>query len=409
MNKITSEERQKRKAKRKRVDRTYDIATFAASFFGVFSLIAIFTYVLIKGSGLISWNLITGDYYETAYHLTHTEDLEFCDCDNDITLEDDEFYSQKWGVAFQLTEDTSGHEIITISYLDTNSTLHQLYDEYDEATEVNVREGLEVNYINFGSGNIVTINDGLETMISELEASDTIRELYLSGEGGGIRGSLISTIYLIGLSLLFALPIGIFTAIYLTEYAKKNWITDQLRRLIEMLTGVPSIIFGMVGVVVFIRVTSIFGIDGRNLIAAAMTLAVIILPTIIRSTEESLKVIPTDLRQASLALGANKTQTTFKVVLPNALPGILTAVLLGIGRIIGESAALIFVLGTTISDNVSVTGSATTLAVQIWTVMGGEVANFELASAISIIILVVVLMLNLTVKYISYRLNKAWH
>jgi len=210
-------------------------------------------------------------------------------------------------------------------------------------------------------------------------------------------------------TLLFALPIGIFTAIYLNEYAKKGMITNQLRRLIEMLTGVPSIIFGMVGLIVFIPLTSVIGLEGRNIIAASLTLTVIILPTIIRSTEESLKVIPNDLRQASLALGANSTQTTFKVVLPNALPGILTATLLGIGRVIGESAALIFVMGTVISDYVSIEGSSTSLAVQIWSVMGGEVPNFELASAISLIILAVVLLLNLSVKFIMYRLNKAWH
>ena len=407
MNRLTAEEKLRIKRKRKFIDGIYNTATFFSSFVGVLSLVAIFTFVFVKGSSLLSWELITGDYYAKEYHLEITPDL-MCHCEPETTLEDSIYYSSNWGVGLEITEDGEGYEIITIAYLDDNSPLYEANHRYDEG-DIFIKEGLKINNINFGDGNIVISRYGVENMVAELDINNSITEIYLSGQGGGIRGSLISTLYLIFFSLLFALPLGIFTAIYLNEYAKKGLITNQLRRLIEMLTGVPSIIFGMVGLVVFIPFTSIFGFTGRNLIAAALTLTVIILPTIIRSTEESLKVIPVDLRQASLALGANNTQTTFKVVLPNALPGILTATLLGIGRVIGESAALIFVLGTIINDHVTLDSASTSLAVQIWSIMGGEVANFELASAISIIILAVVLILNLTVKYISYRLQKAWH
>src|SRR5690554_3283180 len=132
-----------------------------------------------------------------------------------------------------------------------------------------------------------------------------------------------------------------------------------------------------------------------SVIAGALTLVVIILPVVIKSTESALDVVPKSYRDASLALGANKTQTTFKIMLPNALPGILSAALLSIGRIIGESAALIYAMGTIIGDKVSLTGRSTSLAVHIWTVMSGEVPNVALASTIAIIILVVVLSLNL--------------
>ncbi len=401
-----------RKAKRKRIDKIYDTTTFLASFVGVLSLLAIFTYVLVKGSGLISWGLITGDYYADTYHLVSTEE-ELCNCELDTNLESDIYYSSNWGIGLRDSKDREGHSIIEVAYVHPDSTLYSFIEAYPEegqdSEDVDFEVGLQVENIEFSGDFIVTTLRGASYMVEKLDANDEIVMIYLTGGGGGIRGSLVSTLYLIFFSLLFALPIGIFTAIYLNEYAKTNFVTNQLRRLIEMLTGVPSIIFGMVGLVVFIPVTSIIGMDGLNLIAASMTLSVIILPTIIRSTEESLKVIPRELRQASLALGANKTQTTFKVVLPNAIPGILTAILLGIGRVIGESAALIFVLGTTINDKVTLDNSATSLAVQIWTVMGGEEANFELASAISLIILAVVLILNLTVKYVSNRLNKAWH
>lgn len=398
------------KAKRKRVDTIYELSTVIASLVGIVSLIAIVSFVLIKGASLVSWGLITGDYYASSYHLTQEIESDTI-YERNESLDETIFYSSKWGIGLQDSEDREGHSIVTLAYIQEDSPFYLLVDRYPiegETTNINIKEGLKINNINFGTS-IFIDSKGAELMSEALDDNEHILEIYLSGEGGGIRGSLISTLYLVFFSLLFAVPIGISTAIYLNEYAKRNWITNQLRRFIEMLTGVPSIIFGMVGLVVFIPLTSIFGLDGRNLIAASLTLSIIILPTIIRSTEESLKVIPLDLRQASLAIGANKTQTTFKVVLPNALPGILTGILLGIGRIIGESAALIFVLGTTISDTVSLGNASTSLAVQIWSVMGGEVANFELASAIAIIILIVVLVLNITVKYISYRLNKAWH
>lgn len=133
-----------------------------------------------------------------------------------------------------------------------------------------------------------------------------------------------------------------------------------------------------------------------------------LLPVVIRQTEEALITVPDSLRMGSLALGATKTQTIFRVVLPNALPGILSAALLSVSRVIGESAALIYTMGTAVSDNPTWTGSGTSLALQIWSVMSGEQPNFALASAISILILVVVLALNITVRVISKQLNKRW-
>ncbi|MCK7487785.1 MAG: ABC transporter permease subunit [Bacillus subtilis] len=159
-------------------------------------------------------------------------------------------------------------------------------------------------------------------MIESIEANDSIREIEFQTEGGGIRGSIYTTLILIGLTLMFALPIGVGAAIYLNEYAPINRFTKLLRSLIETLTGVPSIIYGLMGLAIFVPLTvSLTNATGGNLISGAMTLAVILLPIIIRTTEESLKVVPDDFRQASLALGASQTQTTFKVVLPSALAG----------------------------------------------------------------------------------------
>ncbi|WZU03010.1 ABC transporter permease subunit [Erysipelothrix sp. D19-032] len=170
--------------------------------------------------------------------------------------------------------------------------------------------------------------------------------------------------------------------------------------------GVPSIIFGLMGIVVLYPITAFFNISGLSILLGGMTMSVMLLPVIIRSVQESLIVVPRDYRSASLSLGASQTQTIFRVILPSALPGILSAILLAVSRIIGESAALIYTMGTFINDAPRVGEGATTLAVHIWSVMSHEQPNFELASAISIIILALVLVLNLSVKLMSRRLNK---
>ena len=211
------------------------------------------------------------------------------------------------------------------------------------------------------------------------------------------------------MTLVIALPVGILTAVYLTEVAKDTPINRMIKSLISMLTGVPSIIFGLMGAALFIPLTMrIMDTQGGSLISGALTMAVVVLPVIIKSTEEALLVVPKSYKEASYGLGASVTQTTFKIVLPNAIPGILSATLLSVGRIIGESAALIYGIGTAIKDVVRLDEKATTLAVHIWSVMAGEVPNIELASAIAVILLITVFSLNLTIKMITHRYMKRY-
>ena len=250
---------------------------------------------------------------------------------------------------------------------------------------------------------------GAKQMIDDLNTVTEIRELEFTTSGGGIRGSIITTFYLIGLTLLFALPMGVGAAIYINEYAKNNRLTRLVRSFIETLTGVPSIIYGLMGLAVFVPIViRLTDATGGSIISGAMTMTVILLPVVIRTTEESLKVVPDDYRLASLALGASQTQTTFKVVLPSAFPGILTATLLAIGRIIGESAALVFAIGATIKDNITLTGQSTSLAVHIWAMMSDEPANIELSTTIALIILIIVLILNISIKFISSKFMKRY-
>jgi len=155
---------------------------------------------------------------------------------------------------------------------------------------------------------------------------------------GGISTVILGTLYLILGTLVFSLPIGIFSAVYLNEYARKNRLTRIIRLSIVNMAGVPSVVFGLFGLGFFV----IFLNFGRSILAGSLTLALLILPTIITSTEEALKSVPQDYRHASVALGATKWQTIIKIVLPQSMPGIITGAVLGLGRAAGETAPILF-------------------------------------------------------------------
>jgi phosphate transport system permease protein len=393
--------------KRKRNDLILNLLTYIASSIGFIVLILIFIFVLRNGASLIDIDLITGDFHPVVYNGGIDEVNQFSNTAY-TPKDEEEFYSEKWGIALKNDTDLQGYDQIVITYIAKDSPLNKLYDINDNHyTDFGLKEGMVVSFLRFQDLQTASTSLGAEFMISQLDSTNQFKEIDFRTQGGGIRGSLLTTLYAIGITLLIALPIGIFTAIYLSEYAHKSKITRVIRSMIEMLTGVPSIIFGLMGLAVFVPLTvSITRAENANILSGSLTLAVIILPVIIRSTEESLKVVPDDFRQASLALGANRTQTTFKVVLPSALAGILTSTLLAIGRIIGESAALIFAIGAIIRDDISIFGRSTTLAVHIYSLLTDEPANIALASTIALIILVIVLILNLSVKLISSRYTK---
>lgn len=393
---------------RKLRDRIAQTITYIAASISILALGTIFYLVLSKGVGLLNWELITGDYEAQFYNGEMQENVVFSNTPRPDSLGDDVYYSEKWGIAAKDDTNKENKTIIVVVYVADDSPLNNMIDKNGNNYEdFGVKVGDLITAIKFDEKASALSAWGAEHMINELDSSDTYREIVFNTEGGGIRGSIITTLYLIGLTLLFALPIGIFTAIYLNEFAGSNKLTNALRSMIEVLTGVPSIIFGLMGLAVFVPlVDRLLNTEGTSIISGALTLAVILLPVIIRSTEESLKVVPDDFRSASLALGANHTQTTFKVVLPSAIPGILTGTLLAIGRIIGESAALIFAVGTLIRDEISIFTGSTTLSVHIWSLMKDEPANIELASTIALLILIIVLILNLSVKLISKKFVK---
>ena len=218
-----------------------------------------------------------------------------------------------------------------------------------------------------------------------------------------ILPALVTTLYAVGLSLLIAVPVGIMTAIFLNEYAKRgNVLVRLIRCAIDILAGVPSIVYGLFGMITFVRV---FG-GSSSILAGALTVSMMLLPTIVRSTEESLKSVPDALREGSLAMGAGKLRTIFSVVLPSAMPGILSAVILSMGRVVSESAPFLYTMGSVISAVPrGLSDSGATLAVALYQ-LSGEGWYMNEAYATAVVLIVLVLVLNLLAERAAARLNK---
>ena len=212
--------------------------------------------------------------------------------------------------------------------------------------------------------------------------------------------AIISTVYITALSLLMAVPIGIFSAIYLVEYAKRgSKLVKIIRTTTETLQGIPSIVYGLFGYILFVITLG----WSYSLLAGAVTLAIMILPLIIRTTEEALISVPDAYREGSFGLGAGKFRTVFKIILPCAVPGILAGVILAIGRIVGESAALIFTAGTVAQVTGSLFDSARTLSVHMYALLSEGLYTNE-AYATAVVLLVLVILINAVSGFIAKKL-----
>ncbi len=213
----------------------------------------------------------------------------------------------------------------------------------------------------------------------------------------GILPNILNTLYVIFLTLLIALPLGVGCAVYLTEYASNKKFISVVEFTTETLAGIPSIIYGLVGLLFFARYLGL----KVSLIAGCLTMVIVILPTIIRTTQESLKTVPISYREGALGIGATKWYMIRTIVLPSSINGIVTGCILAIGRIVGESAALLFTagVGTTIANNVVQaykTGGGT-LSVGLY-MYAAERAEFDIAFAIASILLILVFFINVTTK-----------
>jgi phosphate transport system permease protein len=239
-----------------------------------------------------------------------------------------------------------------------------------------------------------------------------------SGGAHGILPMIVTTIYVVLVSIAIALPVGIATAIFLNEYSSDTQVSQRgsfpvsllagvyrtLRLAIETLAGIPSIIYGLFGLLVFCR---FFGF-GQSIIAGSFTLSIMLLPVIIRTTEESLKSIPDSFREASLSLGATKFQTIFYVVLPSALSGIVTSVILAIGRVVGESAPVLLTVGLTRNMPRTIFESGRTLTIHLYYLTNEAIRpdDFGTAFATAAVLLILVVVINTATKIITGNFRK---
>ena len=223
-----------------------------------------------------------------------------------------------------------------------------------------------------------------------------------NSENVSMLPALLNTILMAILALLIALPIGIGASVYLTEYAKSgNPLVTVVRLATETLSGIPSVIYGLFGALFFVKFLNL----GLSIVAGAATLSIMILPLIMRTTEEALLSVEDGYREGSFALGAGKLRTIFQVVLPSALPGIFSGVVLALGRVIGESAALIFTAGTVAEVAKSLTSSGRTLAVHMYLISGeGIYVNQTYATAV-----ILVIVMNLLSEWIANTLGRNKH
>jgi phosphate transport system permease protein len=218
------------------------------------------------------------------------------------------------------------------------------------------------------------------------------------GRAGGIFPTLIGTILLPLLAIMVAAPLGISTAVYLTEYSLETRATKVIRFGTDCLAGIPSIIFGLFGFIFFVTTLGM----GWSILSGGLTLAFMILPTIIRTSEEAIKAVPKSYRQVSFSLGATRWQNVKKVILPNALPGIVTGIMLGIGRSIGETAAVIFTAGSSLRLPSSIFDSTRTMAVHFY-ILAREGISSENAYGTAATLIIAVLLVNMTAYWLMHR------
>ena len=226
-------------------------------------------------------------------------------------------------------------------------------------------------------------------------------ELTYTSENCSVFPALVNTLLMILLALLIACPLGIGSAIYLVEYSKKgNRFVKLVRLTTETLTGIPSIVYGLFGMLLFVGALH----WGYSLMAGSFTVAIMILPVIMRTTEEALLSVPDSFREGSFGLGAGKLRTVFKIVLPSAIPGILSGIILATGRVVGETAALIYTAGTVAQIPLGVFGSGRTLAVHMY-VLSSEGLHTGQAFGTAVVLLVLVVAINLLAGIVAKHIG----
>jgi phosphate transport system permease protein len=385
------------KFKQKRIDSLMNILIYLAAIICLSLLLWIIGFIFLKGFKHVNHDFLRSDYEAETQYINYESPKKFS--------KESDYYSIKFGFQIQDVENKN-EKFYKITLIDKESPLN--YGKLGTGERFIVKKNFLISQFKVGE-QLITPNDLTSKEVITLIDDYDFIQIKVTNPGGGIYPLIVSTLLLIVVTLLIATPIGILAAIYLVEYAKPGKLVSTIRFATETMTGIPSIIYGIFGFLMFVQRAEL----GRSVISGAFTLSILLLPYIIRTTEEALKTVPLAYKEGSYGLGANKIQTIWKIILPSSIPGILVGIILSIGRIVGESAALIFTLGTFAklpihpqSGKVSVYESATTLTVRAF-IEVKEHGNVEMAAAIGVVILLVVFILNTLSKMISKRLNKA--
>ena len=223
------------------------------------------------------------------------------------------------------------------------------------------------------------------------------------GRSGGIFSTIVATVYVTVLAILLATPLGVGSAIYLTEYTRESWITRMIRFGAECLAGVPSIILGLFGFVLFVMKLGF----GWSILSGGLTLAIMVLPIIIRTSEEAIKAVPQDYRLVCYSLGMSKWQTITRIVLPSALPGISTGIMLSVGRSLGETAVLLFTAGAALRTPTSLFDSGRTMAVHFY-ILAREGLSMPNAYGTAAILMISILLINVVAYGLMQHLMKRY-
>ena len=223
------------------------------------------------------------------------------------------------------------------------------------------------------------------------------------GRAGGIFSTIVATAYITLLAILLASPLGVGTAIYLTEYTREGWTTRIIRFGAECLAGVPSIILGLFGFVLFVMKLKL----GWSVLSGGLTLTIMVLPIIIRTSEEAIKAVPQEYRQVCYSLGMSQWQAITRIVLPSALPGITTGIMLSVGRSLGETAVLLFTAGAALRTPASLFDSGRTMAVHFY-ILAREGLSMPNAYGTAAVLVISILLINLTAYTLMQRLMKRY-
>ncbi|HIT89357.1 MAG TPA: phosphate ABC transporter permease PstA [Candidatus Merdenecus merdavium] len=378
---------------RKLKDNILKGCVYASAGFTLLILFVIIGFIFVKGAPNLSIDFLTRNYENTTTYAFITKD-------QNVKEGSESGYISTLGIT--VTLDPEGY--LVIKDIDKTSPTNKAVDGNQNA--FTIKKGDQITKVGKDDiGKMIEGGASLSDVIHTINyQEDETMKVKVVKPGGGILPMVVTTIYMILLSIAIAAPIGVCASIYLNEYAKKGRLTSTIHFAIESLAGIPSIIYGLFGSVCFVKTLKL----QYSILAGALTVSIMLLPIIISTTEETLKAIPQGYRESSLGLGATKLQTISKVVLPNAIPGILVALLLSIGRVVGESAALLLTAGTVAQIPKALFGngaSGATLTIKAYTLMKEE-NDLGTACAIGIVLLVIIICLNILSKWVANKFIK---